>query len=203
MILTLLNTSKEKRSPCLKNLLKHLLELNILSTKQSDVITTEFKKFLDVKVKAMQRELVTFSQKVDKFDDFYFKVASISKYKDLLFVVKLILTLSHGQASVECEFSLIANIMKTNMSPESFTAKRKDHMIANKLKPHTIEITKPIVQAFRSGTQKYEVHLQEEKKKKQKSEAELGAMHIPADIEKLRVTQKQKQESDKRKLLNT
>ena len=201
----MLNASKEKRSPCLKNLLKHLLELNILSTKQSDVITTEFKKFLDVEVKAMQRQLVTFSQKVDQFDDFYFKVASISKCKDLLFVVKLILTLSHGQASVEREFSLIANIMKTNMSPESFTAKRiiKDHMIANKLKPHTIEITKPIDQAFRSGRQKYEVHLQEEKKKKQKSEAELGAMHIAADIEKLRVTQKQKQESGKRKLLNT
>ena len=176
--------------------------MNILSTKQCDVITTEFKKFLDVEVKTMQRELVTFSQKVDQFDDFYFKVASISKYKYLLFVVKLILTLSER---VEREFSLIANIMKTNMSPESFTAKRiiKDHMIANKVKPHTIEITKPIVQEFRSGRQKYEAYLQEEKKKKQKSKAELGAMHIAADIEKLRVTQKQKQESGKRKLLNT
>ena len=186
----LLNASKEKLTPCLKNLLKHLLELNILSTKQCDVITTEFKKFLDVEVKTMQRESVTFSQKDDRLDDFYFKVASISKYKDLSFVVKLILTLSHGQASVERGFSLNANIMKTNMSPESLTAKRiiKDHMLANKLKPHTIEITKPIVQAFRSGRQKYEVHLEEEKKKKQKSEAEVRAVHIAADIEKLRVT---------------
>ena len=58
--------------------------------------------------------------------------------------------------------------METNISPESLTAKRiiKDHMLANKLKPHTIEITKPIFQAFRSGRQKYEVHLEEEKKKK-------------------------------------
>ena len=81
------------------------------------------------------------------------------------------------------------------MSPESLTAKRiiKGHMLANKLKPHTIEITKPIVQAFRSDRQKYEVHLEEEKKKKQKSEAEVRAMHIAADIEKPRVTQKQKQ----------
>ena len=66
----LLNASKEKLTPCLKNLLKHLLELNILSTKQCDVTTTEFK-FLDVKVKTMQRELVTFSQKDDRLDDFY------------------------------------------------------------------------------------------------------------------------------------
>ena len=135
---------------------------------QNDVVTTEFKKFLDVEVKTMRRESVTFSQKDDRLDDFYFKVLSVSKYKDLSFVVKLILTLSHGQTSVERGFSLNANIMKTNMSPESLTAKRiiKGHMLANRLKPHIIEITKPIVQAFRSGRQKYEVHLEEEKKKK-------------------------------------
>ena len=71
------------------------------------------------------------------------------------------------------------------MSRESLTAKRiiKDHMLANKLKPHTSEIIKSIVQAFRSDRQKYEVHLEEEKKKKQKSEAEVRAMHIAADIE--------------------
>ena len=42
---------------------------------------------------------------------------------------------------------LNANIMKTNMSPESLTAKIivKDHILANKLKSHTIEITKSIV----------------------------------------------------------
>ena len=152
-----------------------MLELNILTTTQCNVITTEFKKFLDVEVKTMHLELVSFSEKEDWLDDFYFKVASISKYKDLLFIVKLILTLSHGQVSVESGLSLNANIMKTTMSPESLTAKRiiNDHMLANKLKPCTIETTKPIVQAFRSGRQKYGVHLEEEKKKNQKSETEV------------------------------
>ena len=51
----------------LKDILKHLLELNILSTKQFDVITNEFKKFLDVEVKTMQRESVTLSQSVKWF----------------------------------------------------------------------------------------------------------------------------------------
>ena len=119
----LLNASKEKLTTCLKNLLKHLLVLNVLSTKQCDVITTEFKTFLDVEVKTMHRESVTFSQKEDRLDDFYFKVARISKYKDLSFVVKLILTLNHGQASVELGFCLNANIMKLNMPHESLTAK--------------------------------------------------------------------------------
>ena len=58
-------------------------------------------------------------------------------------------------------------------------------MLANKLKPDSVEITQPIVQALRSGRQKYEVDLEEEKKKKQKCVAEVRAMHIAADIEKL------------------
>ena len=57
-------------------------------------------------------------------------------------------------------------------------------MLANKLKPHTIEISEPIVQAFRSGTQKYEVHLVEEKKKKQKSETEVRAMQSYSETKK-------------------
>ena len=59
----LLNASKEKLTSCLKNLLKHFLDLNIVSTKQCDIITTEFKNFLDVEVKTMQRESVSFSLK--------------------------------------------------------------------------------------------------------------------------------------------
>ena len=51
---------------------------------QCDVINTEFKKFLNVEVKTMQRESVTFSQKDGRLDDFYFKLASISKYKDFI-----------------------------------------------------------------------------------------------------------------------
>ena len=106
-----------------------MLELTILCTKQCDVINTEFK-FLNVEVKNMQRESVTLSQKDGRLDYFYFKLASISKCKDLLFVVKFILTLSHGQASVERGFNINANIVK-KMSPESLTAKRiiKGHMV--------------------------------------------------------------------------
>lgn len=152
---------------------------------------------MDSEVKDMKRECVEFSQEKGRLDDFYFKVAGISKYKDLSFVLKLILTLSHGQASVERGFSLNNNAIKTNMSPESLVAKRiiKDHMIANNLKPHTIEITKQIIRAFKSGRQKYSLHLEEEKKKKEKSELQIKAQHIAADIDKIRVLQKQKQKA--------
>ena len=38
-------------------------------------------------------------------------------------------------------------------------------MLANRLQPHTIEITKPLVKAYKSAYAAYKAHLEEEKKK--------------------------------------
>ena len=107
--------------------------------------------------------------------------------------MKLLLTISHGQASVEREFSHNNAVLKTNMSPETVIAKRmiKDYMPSHDLKPYTIEISRPLVLAFKSSRQKYEIHLEEERKSKQRSKAEQRAMHMEADIDKLRVQRRQ------------
>ena len=79
------------------------------------------------------------------------------------------------------------------MSPETVIAKRmiEDHMLSHDLKPYTIEISKPLVLAFKSAHQKYEIHLEEERNSKQRSKAEQRAMHMEADIDKLRVQRRQ------------
>ena len=67
-------------------------------------------------------------------------------------MVKILLTLSHGQVAVERGFSVNNNIIQTNMYAKTIISKRliKDHMLANGLQPHTIEITKPLVKAYKS-----------------------------------------------------
>ena len=57
-------------------------------------------------------------------------------------------------------------------------------MLPKKLKPNTIQISELIAQAFRSGRQKYEVHLVEEKKKMQKAETEVRAMQSYSETKK-------------------
>lgn len=54
------------------------------------------------------------------------------------------------------------------MSPETVVSKRmsKDHMLAFNLKPHPIETTNPLIVAFKFSCQRYEIHLEEEKKEK-------------------------------------
>ena len=69
--------------------------------------------------------------------------------------------------------------------PETVVSKRiiRDHMLSNKLTPHTIEIDRPILLALKSAHQKYVISLEEEKKKKALSEAEIQAAHITTDID--------------------
>ena len=63
-------------------------------------------------------------------------------------------------------------------------------MLAHRLEPHTVEITKPITKSFRVACQGYDIHLEKEKKVKKKNDAEREAQLIAADSEKLRTKQK-------------
>ena len=88
---------------------------------------------------------------------------------------------SHVQAW--CQLELI----KTNMGPESVTTKRLiiDHMVANNLKQHKIEITKPMLKDLGSLV----LH---KRFTETLTEREKQALHISDDIKKLKLQVKQK-----------
>ena len=97
-------------------------------------------------------EFQNFLVERDWLGNLYFSTIKISKYQELSFVVKLLLTLSHDQASVECDLSLNLtfyelNILKTNMGPETVVAKQLiiGQMVANTFKPHTIKMTRSML----------------------------------------------------------
>ena len=79
--------------------------------------------------------------KDERLEKLYFDTFGISRFKKLASVVALVLTLSHGQASVERGFSQ-NNLIQVKMSLDTIISKKiiKDHMLANNLKPHTINI---------------------------------------------------------------
>ena len=59
------------------------------------------------------------------------------RYKNLVNVIKIVLTLSYGQSAVERGFSLNDKILVENMRAESLVAQRsvKDFMLTNGYKP--------------------------------------------------------------------
>jgi len=74
-----------------------------------------------------------------------------------------------------------------NQSADTIISKRiiKDHMLANDMKPFTIEIDSSLIRAFRSARMKYEEFLKSKKEMKSVNEAEMKALQISSDIEKL------------------
>ena len=92
----------------------------------------------------------------------------------MAFVIKTILTLSHGQAAVERSFSINKSVVDVNMKEESIVARKtiKDHMLSNDIQPDMVEVSNKIINFYCSARQKYEIHKErgaEKKKKKDES----------------------------------
>ena len=121
------------------------------------------------------------------------------------FVIKLLLTLSHVQASVERGFSNNKSILKTNMSSKILILKRliKDQMLANRLKPHIIKILKPMIKVFWNANAVYKAKLEEERKNAVLSERKKQAAHISDDTEKMKQQVNQMSKSIEKMILLT
>ena len=115
----------------------------------------------------------------------YFKDINITKYLDLASVVKLVLTLSHGQASDERGFSVNKAIITDNISTDYIVEKHlvRDYMLTNNLKPHNIQITSNLKAACKSGGQKYQLALEADRSKKEKQAVEDQKPIILSEIE--------------------
>ena len=135
-------------------LLTHLMKLKILSSAQCDKINGQFIEFLDDELKINMEIFQSFSCDETALDDFFFKLVGVEKYKDLSFLLKIVLTLSHVQAAVERSLSLgnaLLNYKRLHV---------KDHMLSNGLEPHTIHISDQLIRSVAMARQKYRTFLE-------------------------------------------
>ena len=79
--------------------------------------------------------------------------------------MKIALTLSHGQASVERSFSLNKSVLNHNISEDSIVAKKaiRDHMLSNGLEPQSILISNKLIRCASGARQKYQDFLAQRK----------------------------------------
>ena len=186
----LLDMTHEKLNIRWKGFLKYFSELDFLSTQKCDKAMVKLKSFVgDIKSK-FQAELQGFIRKV-RLEKFYFEEINIQKYEKIAEVLKIALTLSFW----ERVFSHNNTVVQANVSADSLISKRliKDQILFDKLKPYTIEITDPMIRAFKSSHLKYQLHLESEKKKKKNdnSETDRQLLHLLNDIDKLKTKVKQ------------
>ena len=116
---------------------KHLLKLKIVSPPNCEKALEQYPQFLEEVKRVNSHELRHFKTWEINLDDFYFKKLDIDirRYKKSLFVLKIILTLSHGQAVVKRLFSLGKSTLQVSIKEESIFTKKivRDHLQANKI----------------------------------------------------------------------
>ena len=120
----------------------------------------------DVKMKTL--DFSSFDEETTWLDLFYFKIIMVGRSEVLSFILKIILIMSHGQASVERGFSLNDSMKQTNIAPETIISKRliKDYILANKITLDKVDITRDMIKAYTKSYMLYVQHLEEERKKK-------------------------------------
>ena len=99
-----------------KNILNYeLMKLNILSPSQCDAAVMDVSSFCSNEFKKFRVEFEEFKEENDWLHNFFFQEVNIQNYKTLSFIVKLVLTLSHGQASFDIHFSVNNQVVDNNM----------------------------------------------------------------------------------------
>ena len=169
-----------------KKLLQKLLDLKQVTSKQCDNAQAQLLEFMD-SVKVNQAEFESYDRKLCRLDEFYFSKIGVEKFPDFCLVIKLVLALSHGQASVGRGFSVNENLMVENLKESSLIARRiiYDHMKSKEPNPETTDITKHLVVGVRSAKQKYTAHLEEKKKTKKLCDKEKIQKDLQDDIDEV------------------
>ena len=135
------NTTEVLRSQ-FKVLLTHFIELKIMPASDGDKSMSQFSDFIGHKLKLNDDKFRNFDRNKVCLNDFFFNIIGVQKYDKFAFIIKVILTISHGQAAIERGFSLNKTILDVNMKKESIVARKliRDYMLTNRIQPHTIDI---------------------------------------------------------------
>ena len=108
----------------------------------------EFQKFACGVVRECKALFHNYNINSHIFDEFYMEYLNDSfQYRSFTHVLKMALTLYHGQFDLEHGFSLNKKLIVENISEESLIPQQflKDHIPLNDYKPHYMPIAKELI----------------------------------------------------------
>ena len=173
----------------LKKLLTHLTNIKLFQPQFCDKVTQEFLEFVGHEMKLHSHVFQSFKRDNTSLDVLFFSYTDIVKYKELSTLVKVILTLTHGQAAVERGFSIKNSLSKVNITEQSLLCKKivRDHLISN----HTVPITNQLMRSVALAHQKYNERSENKKNDREKENCSNEKKKITEEIAV--VTQKYEQ----------
>ena len=118
---------------------------------------------------------------------FFNSLSGIEKYTKLWNVVQLLLLLSHGQASVEREFSVNKEIATSNLMEHNLIARRviKDHVQSVGVLKQLL-ISKELLQSVQNARHQYHAHFESQKAQKEVEKKSVKRKFVEENIGNLR-----------------
>ena len=156
-----------------KKIVYILLSAKRIDENDCDAVLEQYSTFIDNIPSFGSDSFVNFSYKVDRVDEFLstYLTSSLDKYGKLWNVVKMLLVLSHGQASVERGFSVNKEIEVENLKDQNLVAQR---LVCDHVKVEggvlNVAITKPLMVSVAMARNRYEHYLEEQRQTKKSAE---------------------------------
>ena len=166
----------------------HILENLITTQHVSDKFVEEakkhFPKLLEI-AKENRESFLQFHPANACLDTFYWKhINGIKAAEKVAEVLKIILTLSHGQSADEREFSVNNSMLVENLSTTNLISQRlvHDHLTANKVSSEDFEICGKLCKSVGGARSKYKKYLSDQRKEKIESVKSLKWKSIQEDV---------------------
>lgn len=182
----------EDSSKKLKALLTNFVSLGRVAESKCDVVIKQYRFFLDRIVARQHGAFLDFKTKDTRLDDFLKGwLSRESVYEDLYAVMKLVLVLSHGQATVERGFSVNKQITVENKKECTYHSQR---LLIDTVRDAggslNITITTELIVSCKSARIRYEEYLKYNESRKRKRPDELtdlksACKQLHCDIEHL------------------
>ena len=159
--MTMVKVNDEVLNARMKKLTMKLVSLKLIHFQAGDKASSQFTNFIGFHKVQHEDKSLSFDRKSQRLDDFFFQ-----EMKKAM-VMKIVFTLSHGQASVECGFNDNNIVLKQNQKDDTIVARKliKNYLSANNLLPHTVTINQKLVKSVKFAWRRYTQHLDDEKEK--------------------------------------
>ena len=174
------------------------------TSEEADTVLAEYRKLVSDAKRYHLDKFSSFKITTDRLDSFLFEVLpNQNESQQLWITMQLILTLSHGQATVERGFSVNKEVLAPNLQETSFVAMRLVHssMQAAKFKVTDLVVNDALLSSCAHARNRYQMYLMERKAEQERTEK---GQKRKALMEELTSAKKAKEDLEKvSKLINT
>ena len=188
-----------------QEVLQRLIETRWKTSEEADTVLAEYRKLVSDTKRYHLDKFSSFKITTDRLDSFLFEVLQNQNESQQLWItMQLILTLSHGQATVERGFSVNKEVLAPNLQETSLVAMRLVHssMQVAKCKVGDFVVNDALLSSCAHARNRYQMYLMERKAEQERTEK---GQKRKALVEELTSARKAKEDLEKvsKKLVNT